>query len=81
MIDRTGLNRLQLKYLSGGNLVWEDGVVFPENDPDARYAFADRDACRAWIMAYWGMRQDERCLRAMESVGLVRRIGRGVCGE
>lgn len=75
MAERFEINENELTDVVGGALVWESGVVYPQDDPDARYSFTSYSKCRDYIKANWpGGKQNEDTLIMLEEAGLVHRI-------
>lgn len=72
---RVALNEVELDSVVGGALVWNGGVVYPKDNPDAKYSFKDYSECRAHIKKYWpGGVQNEDTLKMLEDAGLVTKL-------
>ena len=75
MAERVELNMNDMEDVVGGALIWESGVVYPKDNPGAKYSFTKYSACRAYIKANWpGGPQNEDTLRMLEAAGLVHKI-------
>ena len=76
MAERILINEMDAENVVGGALKWlSSGVVYPKNNPDAKYTYTDFYDCTAWLTKHWSGIQDEKCLQAMELDGLVHKIG------
>lgn len=74
MAERIKINEIEAEGVVGGLLIWEGGVVYPMDNPNARYEYADYTACQQWLIANWNTAQKENCLKAMEKEGLVHKL-------
>lgn len=75
MSERIKIDDQAVENVLGGALRWtSDGIVYPKDNPDVQFSYADFDACRAWLVTNWSGIQNEDCLIAMEAAGLVSRI-------
>ena len=72
---RVPLNEAELENVVGGALVWAAGVVYPKDNPDAKYSFKKYSECRDYIKKYWsGAVQNEDTLKMLEDAGLVTKL-------
>ena len=74
MSNRVELNEQQAENILGGILVWEGGIVYPQNKPSCQYKYVNYTACQQWLVANWDKPQKEDCLKAMEAAGLVHKL-------
>lgn len=76
MANRIELNEKETEEVVGGLLYWnsENGTVYPHDNPNAVFAYADYTECCQWLVANWNKKQTEACLVAMEEAGLVHRL-------
>ena len=72
---RVALNEVELDSVVGGALIWDAGVVYPKDNPDAKYSFKKYSECRDYIKKYWpGGVQNEATLKMLEEAGLVTKL-------
>ncbi len=74
MSNRVELNEMEAENVVGGVLKWKAGVVYPKDNPDAKYSYVNYTECQQWILANWNKKQDESCLQALEDYGLVHKL-------
>lgn len=74
MSKRFELNENDVDRVVGGVLLWEAGKVYPKDNPSAVYKYKSFTKCMQWIDENWSTVQNEDCLRAMETAGLVSKL-------
>ena len=72
MSDRNLINENDLDLVVGGALRWQDGNVFPKDNPSAVYHYDNINACIAFIRDNWpGGALNEDTLKMLQQHGLV----------
>lgn len=72
MSDRIEVSGQDLENVVGGALVWEKGIVYPKDNPDAVYHYSSFNDCIAYITKYWkGGAQTEETLKMLQDAKLV----------
>lgn len=72
---RVALNETELDSVVGGALIWDAGVVYPKDNPEAKYSFTKYSECRDYIKQNWpGGVQNEDTLKMLEAAGLITKL-------
>ena len=72
MANRKEIDAKELEMIVGGKLCFDDGIVYPKDDPSAVYHYDDIVAVYNYISQNWpGGAYNEETLKMLERAGLV----------